>query len=54
MFRNSCTKTSDSTLSNILQVLLVAGDVTSEDDCENVVKKTVEHFHRLDILVRYF
>lgn len=31
--------------------LTVAGDVTKQDDCENVFQKTVEHFGRVDILI---
>ena len=30
---------------------MLVGDLTLEKDCENAVKKTVERFNRLDVLV---
>lgn len=33
------------------QVLIVPGDLSSEGTCDEVVKKTVDHFGRLDVLV---
>lgn len=32
-------------------ILIVVGDVEKTADCENIVKKTVQHFGQLDILV---
>lgn len=32
-------------------VLIVVADVEKTSDCENAVKKTVEHFKQLDILI---
>lgn len=32
-------------------VLIVSADITKEQDCINIVQKTVEHYGRLDILV---
>lgn len=34
-----------------VKALAVKTDVTSENDCQNLVQKTVEHFGRIDILI---
>ena len=36
---------------NNVEVLAVQGDVSNFEDCENVVKETVEKFGRIDVLV---
>lgn len=33
------------------QILILVGDVEKTSDCENIVKKTVDHFGQLDVLV---
>lgn len=34
-----------------LQILMVIGDLSTEDGCQNAVSKTIERFQRLDLLV---
>ena len=35
----------------VQDVLALRGDVSSIDDCGTIVKKTIEHYHKIDVLI---